>query len=237
MFSILIFFWFFHIGVGLYPILVNIDIVSQASDVYCLPDFRRNDLLHRSYSIVLVTFIVCVLSIITVSYYGIWKKAVADGFRWNEKSFIIKNAELPNNCPEGVPAIQQDHGIKMKTSAHYSNKSSLSKNSLSPQNGTFNSEVAPSRDRTAQAKQIAMTKKLAIITFALYIAWIGSLCSFLYQMLTGEHVSHILDWFLGSFHFSHCIFNPLIILTMDTRWKIRFTFWRSQKPLNGRATS
>ncbi|KAI9140503.1 hypothetical protein BKA69DRAFT_1079281, partial [Paraphysoderma sedebokerense] len=90
-----------------------------------------------------------------------------------------------------------------------------------------NSETTFTRDSDAHAKQIAMTKKLAVITLALYLARIGNLFSFLYQILSGSFLNYTWDSFLGVFHFCHCIFNPLIILTMDSRWKFRWTSMRS----------
>ncbi|KAI9140499.1 hypothetical protein BKA69DRAFT_1141045 [Paraphysoderma sedebokerense] len=163
--------WIIHFAVGFYPLLVNMDIVSQASGVYCQPDFRKNDLLHRSYAILVVTYIILALTTITAAYYGIWKKAVADGFKWNEKSFVIKNAEKLGDMPPfpAQPAIDEST-TKIKNSQISLKKASSVglNNIITPPELTFTS-VLPSRDETARAKQMAMTKKLAIITLALYI--------------------------------------------------------------------
>ncbi|KAI9140505.1 hypothetical protein BKA69DRAFT_505855 [Paraphysoderma sedebokerense] len=232
MLSVLISLWISHILVGFFPLITNMDIVVQASQWYCLPDLRRTDLLYRLYGILVVGFILLVLSVITVSYYQIWKKAVADGFKWNEKSFVIKNVEKFRNAPlHAQPIISADTNSKIKNS-DLSLKTPISsigvgsKSNSTPAQLTFTSENAPVQDETARAKQMAMTKKLAVITLAIYLAWLGSLFSFLFQMSTGFFVNYTWDAFWGIFHFCHCIFNPLIILTMDSRWKIRLTFLR-----------
>ncbi|KAI9140500.1 hypothetical protein BKA69DRAFT_1141047 [Paraphysoderma sedebokerense] len=254
MFYILLSLWVIHFTVGFYPLMVNMDIVSQPSGVYCMPDFRRNDLLHQSYSIVVAAFVISVLIVITVSYYGIWKKAVADGFKWNEKSFVIKNMDEFRDKPAVVhPVALNESDTKLKISDVSLQKPGSStmggsKFNMAPPELTFTSEVKPSSDESARSKQIAMTKKLAIITLELYLgmnfghsvlrcikaltalydvfgpAWLGNLSSYIYKISTGGDVSFIWDSFMGIFHFCHCIFNPIIILTMDSRWKIWFDF-------------
>lgn len=223
MLRILISLWVLHFAVGFYPLMVNMDVVSQASETYCLPDFRRSDILHRSYGIVVVAFIILVLTVITACYLQIWKKAVADGFRWNEKSFVMRNGEQPNaDAPVGQTVLMEPNPNTKSFSSH-SIKTSSSVVTSSRYNppthiGTLPTEA---RDATARIKQMAMTKKLGVITLALYLAWLGNLVSFLYQMSTGIFLDYTWDAFLGIFHFCHCIFNPLIILTMDSRWKFR----------------
>ncbi|KAI9137980.1 hypothetical protein BKA69DRAFT_1094759 [Paraphysoderma sedebokerense] len=228
MFWVLCCVWVFHISVGVYPIMVNMDIVSQASEVHCLPDFRRSDIVHQSYGAFLVTLDACVLLIITRSYYKIWRKAIADGFKWKDKSFVDANAmEQPQRRIQDQPArLEEDEANTLSRIPTESSYGSVMfpKKSLG---GTHSSETATSRQLiTAHSQQMAMTKRLATITFALYLAWVGSLFSFSYQMYTGEHVSALLDWSLGSLHYSHCILNPIIILIMDSRWKINFTLPR-----------
>ncbi|KAI9140501.1 hypothetical protein BKA69DRAFT_505631 [Paraphysoderma sedebokerense] len=232
MLGVLILFWLIHLAVGSYPVLAKLTIVSQASNVYCLPDFRIPDFPHRKYGIIVVTFLILVLSIITASYYLIWKKAIADGFKWNEKSFVIKNIDYVGDQPPTSDAASPN--IKNSEANLISKSSGLNKSnrSLAVPELSFSSEQPPSSDSSARQKQMAMTKNLAIITAALYLAWLGSLCSFLYQMSTGRHVGGILDSFLGIFHFSHCIFNPIIILTMDSRWKIRLNFLKRRASRN-----
>ncbi|KAI9135930.1 hypothetical protein BKA69DRAFT_288403 [Paraphysoderma sedebokerense] len=224
--SILIFIWVFHIVVGFFPLMVNIDVVIQASETYCLPDLRRSDLLHRSYAILFVTFVISVLSVITIAYYKIWRKVVADGFKWNEKSSSSKNAEQQSTSHRSRAGTMEQTDTNMKTSASSSIRTSSNagtspKNNLRAQEGAVNLESNSSQTATTRGKQMAMTKKLAIITLALYLSWFGSLFSFLHQMITGTFVPYALDAFMGIFHFSHCILNPLIILTIDSRWRIR----------------
>ncbi|KAI9140502.1 hypothetical protein BKA69DRAFT_1039202 [Paraphysoderma sedebokerense] len=166
--------WIIHFSVGFYPLMVNMDIVSQPSGVYCFPDFRKSDLLHRSYAIVVVTYLLLVLSIITASYYEIWRKAVADGFKWNEKSFVIKNIEHFRHKPHVQPTILNESATKIKIS-DLSLKTPApsvinnSKYQLPAPEVTLASDIGSSQDETARSRQLAMTKKLAIITFALYI--------------------------------------------------------------------
>lgn len=240
MLGIMIALWVIHTIVGFYPLMVNMQIVPQACETYCLPDFRRSDALHQSYSVVVVLFLSFVLSVIAISYFRIWKNAIAIGFKWNDKTCVLKQGE--KELPLHGPATGIDKNIKnavhLSVKAVSSSIGGRSKNNQSVQEESSASNASTSRNTStkdkgkANAKRMAMTKKLALVTFAIYLAWLGYVLSFLYQMITGEQVYFTWDALLGVFHLSHCVFNPLIILTMDSRWKIRPKFFRRDTESN-----
>ncbi|KAI9140506.1 7 transmembrane receptor-domain-containing protein [Paraphysoderma sedebokerense] len=178
MLGIMVALWVIHTIVGFYPLMVNMQIVPQACETYCLPDFRRSDALHRSYSVVVVLFLSFVLSVIAISYFRIWKNAIAIGFKWNDKTFVLKQGE--KELPLHGPATGIDKNIKnvvhLSVKAVPSSIGGRSKNNQSAQEESSASNASSSRNAStkdkgkANAKRMAMTKKLAFVTFAIYWA-------------------------------------------------------------------
>ncbi|KAI9140512.1 hypothetical protein BKA69DRAFT_506325 [Paraphysoderma sedebokerense] len=188
----LIYSWVTSLAIGLYPIFTGLNHEVKPSRVYCSPNWKLTNLpLQVSFSIVCVVFVVFITLGITTSYYLIYKKAVSEGFKYNEKSFVLKKKSSEHNSSKRDPA-----------------NSSISGNHLNPSD-------------EARQKQFKLTLKLALITLSSYVAWTGTIVSIVYPMANdGKYVPAAWDYFLGVLNFCHSIFSPMIVLTLDSRWRI-----------------
>ncbi|KAI9140836.1 hypothetical protein BKA69DRAFT_487434 [Paraphysoderma sedebokerense] len=173
MIIILVSFWTLHILIGFWPLMRDIHVVPQASEIHCLPDFRIHESKHQWFAAVVTAYIILTLCTITSSYYLVWKKAIVDGFKWNEKSFVMQYqgnrvASEPTMVKDSTEAKRTAENNLMKASSLNVNNS---KQNLDNLNSASASEISSSSDRNARKKQIEMTKKLAVITLAIYICW------------------------------------------------------------------
>ncbi|KAI9137123.1 hypothetical protein BKA69DRAFT_61603 [Paraphysoderma sedebokerense] len=83
-----------------------------------------------------------------------------------------------------------------------------------------------SSDRTAYQQQLQLTRKLALITLLFFLGWSGSGFNLFYQVVTGDRLSPFADFILLALGLGNSIFNSMVILAMDTRWKWKFDRWR-----------
>lgn len=83
-----------------------------------------------------------------------------------------------------------------------------------------------SSDRTAYQAQLQLTRKLALITLMFLLGWSGSGFNLFYQVVTGDRLSPFTDFILLALGLGNSIFNSMVILAMDTRWKLNFNLWR-----------
>ncbi|KAI9144280.1 hypothetical protein BKA69DRAFT_1056664 [Paraphysoderma sedebokerense] len=130
------------------------------------------------------------------SYYSIYRKSVKDGFKW-------KLGSSPHNIiffsSVSVASCNQDLSICIDI------------------NTAVLSEL---KDDTAIKKQMIITQKLALITLLFFIGWAPMGFNIYYQTFSGSRLSPIADFICGVFALSNSIFNSLVILTMDSRWKL-----------------
>ncbi|KAI9140498.1 hypothetical protein BKA69DRAFT_505611 [Paraphysoderma sedebokerense] len=217
MFFLLVFLWIAHLLLTFYPLMVDINIAVQAFQGYCLPDFRRSDLLHRIYSVFVVTSIFFMLGMISTSYYKMWRSVVAESSSQNFKPTTFGDAitELPKQT-----SVQIEMSTKSDARIQKSAPISFEILAIVPRQVGFTSKSAVARNpKHDYSKQLTITKKMAAITVVIFLAWLGNLCSFLYQISTENQVTPIIDWCLGILHFVHYISTPLIFATMQSEWR------------------
>ncbi|KAI9137259.1 hypothetical protein BKA69DRAFT_1099192 [Paraphysoderma sedebokerense] len=189
--------------------------VVQSSGVYCLGDLRGTTVFHRLYSIGCVAVIFGTEVFTATSYYMIYRTALKDGFKWSDQ---LKSVDLKSGN-SSVPRGSIVAGMNPNRASVASTPSATLTTS-----------------RKAYEKQLRLTKKLATITFIFFACWFGTLCSFTYQIATSEFVPPMVDFLLTMCPNLNSILNPLIVMTLDERWKVNWRFpWSLKKPAEGEA--
>ncbi|KAI9136652.1 hypothetical protein BKA69DRAFT_1102964 [Paraphysoderma sedebokerense] len=84
-------------------------------------------------------------------------------------------------------------------------------------------------ENDAYMKQLQLTLKLVFLTVYFWSTWFTALASFVYQMISKQNVSPELDFALTMVANSASVINPLLVLSMDSRWRIKFPLQMCRK--------
>ncbi|KAI9137425.1 hypothetical protein BKA69DRAFT_920788 [Paraphysoderma sedebokerense] len=207
---ILLICWIFSLFLAFFPIIFQTYHVPQSAPVYCLPNFTGRTPLQFIVSVASIIAIVSVISINFLSYFMIYKKAVADGFKWNSRSPSITAI---GGSGDNESRATRLHSVVTSTNAE-----------------------GKKQKNNSQRKQMELTIKLAMVTLSFCIAWFGTGASFTYQIISGNGISPELDVLCTALTSVFSAFNPLMVLTMDKRWKIDTSctkfLWKSNNSSN-----
>ncbi|KAI9137428.1 hypothetical protein BKA69DRAFT_1128229 [Paraphysoderma sedebokerense] len=205
--------WVFALILALFPIISQTYHVPQSAPVYCLPDFRGRTVLHYIVSVSSIAAIVSVIAINSTSYYMIYKKTLAEGFKWS--SALQFGSSSGESRPGSSSAVHRMNSVRRTLSTKRPKDS-------------------------ARNKQMVLTAKLAMITMSFCLAWIGSGVSFTYQTITGNAISAEIDIACTASTFLFAVFNPLMVLTMDKRWRttsLSMIFGKKNEQINSQTAS
>ncbi|KAI9139174.1 hypothetical protein BKA69DRAFT_1087118 [Paraphysoderma sedebokerense] len=199
------------------PFITKTYYVPQPAKFYCLGNIGGSEFGNRLYGMASLFTVVAACVVITVSYYSIYKRAVADGFKWNHETFVSAKSRLHNFISEKS---------NPDSSAHFVGGSGIIR--------TISSVKAVpkvTKKTDAYKTQMQMTLKLAFLTFYFYITWLGTCASWGYQVFVSPDISPEFDFWASLFTAGASMVNPFLVLRMDSRWKIRMPklFGRSQR--------
>ncbi|KAI9139172.1 hypothetical protein BKA69DRAFT_684769 [Paraphysoderma sedebokerense] len=202
--------WTLAIGIACIPIFTSTYYVPQPAKFYCLGNIGGNKFGHRLYSLTCLCTVFAACVVITYSYYSIYKRAIADGFKWSSETFVSGKSRLQNVRSEysnlDVPCAS--HGAGGDGNGPTGTISSL--------------KTLPrfSKQNDAYKTQMQMTLKLAFLTFYFYITWLGTCASWSYQVFVSPDISPEFDFWASLFTAGASMINPFLVLRMDSRWKI-----------------
>ncbi|KAI9140513.1 hypothetical protein BKA69DRAFT_506383 [Paraphysoderma sedebokerense] len=159
-FFVLVYIWISALFFGFYPIITKTYHTPKPSQTYCAPDWRQKSVAQLIYSSCGLLFGGVAITLNAAAYFLIYRKAIADGFKWNDESFIK----------------EKDTGKQFKKTfsdaKRESNKIINSSQVSGPPTSYRPASNASAIGRDAKAKQIQLTKKLAILTFWEYLGTI-----------------------------------------------------------------
>ncbi|KAI9139169.1 hypothetical protein BKA69DRAFT_1087104 [Paraphysoderma sedebokerense] len=205
--------WITSAVLAMLPLATETFFVPQAVKIYCLGKMFGSTTGHRIYGIVTSATIVIACSIVGGCYYSIYKKAIADGFKWRNQSFV--STELLRETTEAYESA--DRSAK-KSNVHGASTGSGA-NSTNSASGSKPKSTATHND--AYQKQLQLTIKLALLTLYFYTTWSPTLASYLYQMISNQPVSREFDFFSSLLTNGASVVNPILVLSMDSRWRVK----------------
>ncbi|KAI9139173.1 hypothetical protein BKA69DRAFT_684773 [Paraphysoderma sedebokerense] len=88
------------------------------------------------------------------------------------------------------------------------------------------------KSRSAYEQQLKLTMRLALLTLYFHITWLGTCCSYLYQVISGQEVSPDFDFYASMLSSGASAVNPLLVMRLDSRWSIKLpvvSCWGLQK--------
>ncbi|KAI9142749.1 hypothetical protein BKA69DRAFT_1037462 [Paraphysoderma sedebokerense] len=206
--------WFFawcSSGIqAIIPLATGTYFVPQDSNWYCLGDFSGTSAGHRAYSIFSLVNAYIGCGIVTIAYYSIYKKTIADGFKWSEFTFKRTQSTAVSHSKES--------GSEIKSNA--SRGTAVAVNSTKSVTIGVESFVRPLNQQT-NAQQIRLTLRLAFYTFYFLSIWLGTAMSWTYQTITASRIPPNVDFILTFIPVFGSVLNPILVLTIDQRWKVQ----------------
>ncbi|KAI9139175.1 hypothetical protein BKA69DRAFT_684947 [Paraphysoderma sedebokerense] len=203
--------WIISAGLAIIPVVTGVYFIPQASKAYCLGDFTGQSFGHRAYAISSSILIFIAFAIVTFCYYSVYKKAIADGFKWREQSFM--STKLPLILQGSNPGNANPLSNSMRQEDVFGSSHTVENGNPKP------SKTVQSRHNDAYKTQMQLTIKLAAFTIYLYTVWSGTFASYLYQLITGQNISPEFNFIASFFTAGASAFNPILILKLDSRLK------------------
>ncbi|KAI9139171.1 hypothetical protein BKA69DRAFT_1168500 [Paraphysoderma sedebokerense] len=204
--------WIASAVIAMLPLATETFFVPQAAKVYCLGKMFGSTTGHRIYGSVTSVIIVIACSIVGGCYYSIYKKAIADGFKWRGQTFV--STELLRETTEAYESADKS----AKKSNVKGTSTGTGANSTNSVSGSKPKSNAKQND--AYKKQLQLTIKLALLTLYFYTTWSPTLASYIYQMISNQPVSPEFDFFSTLLTNGASVVNPILVLSMDSRWRL-----------------
>ncbi|KAI9142747.1 hypothetical protein BKA69DRAFT_1174190 [Paraphysoderma sedebokerense] len=191
------------------PLATATYFIPQDSNWYCLGDFSGVLPGHRAYSIFSLISAYTACSIVTFAYYSIYRKTTADGFKWND----LASKASKSTAPKAGNESKYKHST---TSGGTSITPSSNINSFSA-----GDSVAQQAGNRANVQQMRLTLRLAFYNCYFLSIWVGTVLSWTYQAITTSRIHPNLDYALTFIPVFGSVLNPILVLTIDQRWKVR----------------
>ncbi|KAI9142748.1 hypothetical protein BKA69DRAFT_1066222 [Paraphysoderma sedebokerense] len=190
------------------PLATETYFIPQDSKWYCLGDFSGTAPGHRAYSIFSLVSAYAACGIVTFAYYSIYRKTIADGFKMNGSTSVIVT-----KSSAGISKNGSD--LRLKNSTAPAISTTLASNINSTPTGEVNLEQA------GAAQQMRLTMRLAFYNCYFLAIWVGTVLSWTYQTISTNRVPPNLDYALTFIPIFGSVLNPIIVLTIDQRWKVQ----------------
>ncbi|KAI9142745.1 hypothetical protein BKA69DRAFT_1037458 [Paraphysoderma sedebokerense] len=203
--------WSSSIIQAVIPVATSTYFVPQDSHWYCLGNFKGSTPSHRAYSIFSLVSAVAACGIIAFAYYSIYKKVIGERYKWKDIGFTLKTATPSafDNTATNPPNLRS---------------STISKGTEavpSPNVSNSNKSAVPTHGEHANVQQMRLTLRLAFYSFYFLTMWTGSILSWTYQTITLNKVSPYLEYGITMVPFLVCVMHPILVFTIDPRWKIQ----------------
>ncbi|KAI9136839.1 hypothetical protein BKA69DRAFT_97830 [Paraphysoderma sedebokerense] len=197
--------WANSVITGFLPLITGSYYWERPCQVWCVPDYTGDRAKNLPFKVMSQTLLWTALIGIPLCYWRIYKFAVLNGFKWGVQKGV-------------VTAVVGASYTSVTNHMQYVHDSNSNIEGTKPSPGKVQEDL---NAQSALHSQLRLTKRLALVVVQFYIGWFGLATCFMYETIQQSKVTPLTDFCLGLTNVSTWILNPLILLTLDSRLKIR----------------